>query len=384
MNRNRFRAALVCLVLAAAALVLFGCSSGDLASLIGAGAFTATPKVAVVANWDTGTIASYTVNASTGALTEIAASPYTTTPPMVNPWGIVVHPNGKWVYVADDSSTQIQEFSVNNDTGALTSIGVANTTKYVDWVSGIAVSQDGKWVLTADCNANISVFAVNQTSGALSAAAGSPFSPAAPPGCLNSVTVVNSKYVYVTGFDGNVWAFSLNGSTGALTELPGSPFATGVTQIDTQVADLTGTYLYLGDDSPNIYAAKINADGSLTNITTGFPVVINAGNPEQMAIDPRNKFLYAANNNHHMNGFAINSSTGALTAVPGSPFDSGAGTLQNVVVDPSGKFVYGSNWSTGDNTAGWSINQSTGALTPIPGSPFPSNAQSPNSMVITH
>ena len=385
VNRNRFRAALVCLVLAATALVLFGCSTGDLASLIGEGAFTATPKIAVVANWDTGTIASYTVNATSGALTEIGTSPLTTTPPMVNPWGIVVHPNGKWVYVADDANTKIQEFSVNNSTGALTSIGVADTTNFVDWVTGIAVSQDGKWVLTADCNANVSVFSVNQTTGALTAAANTPFSPLAPPKCLNSINVVNSKYVYVSGFDGNIWAFSLNGSTGALSELPGSPFAiTGATDIDTQNADLTGSYLYIGDDNGAIYAAKINADGSLTNLTTGFPVSLSAGGAYQIAIDPRNKFLYVADNTHHLDGWSINNSTGALTAIPGSPWDTGAGTVQNVVVDPSGKFVYGSNWNVGDDTAGFSINQTTGALTPVAGSPFPSNAKSPNSMVITH
>jgi 6-phosphogluconolactonase len=228
------------------------------------------------------------------------------------------------------------------------------------------------------------------------------------------VNLTSQRYLYVPFDDGTVFGYAIDGTTGALTAVPGIPFsAAGGTSI---TADPAGRFLFVSDaGGGQITAFTINAtNGSLTSagsVSTGivFPV--------QMSTDGKGKFLYAAEGpggtrvasfsinqstgaltslgapivfsggmaqlegeksgqfmlgisgaDSHIHVLAINATTGAIAEVSGSPFVTIAVPL-SIVVHPTGTFVY-SVAGAGTAMEGYSINATSGALTAVTGSPF--------------
>jgi DNA-binding beta-propeller fold protein YncE len=97
----------VCLgILSLLAITLIGCSSGgpgEEHSLFGAPAGP-IPKFAYVANRGTNNVSAYTVNASTGALTPVAGSPFAAGSFAE---GVAVDPAGKFEYVKKTSEDRV-------------------------------------------------------------------------------------------------------------------------------------------------------------------------------------------------------------------------------------------------------------------------------------
>jgi len=222
-----------------------------------------------VVNYTDGTVSAYTINSSTGALTEITGSPFAAGGAGALSFSVAVDPTGKFVYVANENSADVSAYTINSSTGALTEI------------------------------------------------TGSPFASGTYP---YSVTVdPTGKFAYVAngGFmdAGTVSAYTINSSTGALTEITGSPFAAGTYSFSVTV-DPTGKFAYVvNESSDDIYAYTINSStGALTEIT-GSPLA--AGDePRSVAVDPTGKFVYVANEiSSDIYAYAINSSTGALTEI---------------------------------------------------------------------
>ena len=126
-------------------------------------------------------------------------------------------------------------FSIDQNTGALSpvpgspfSLGVAQihadpSGKYLLGVSDIA---DDMGVVN---DPHISVFAIDPTTGAPAAVAGSPFATVSAG--FDFVITPNDKFVYVTGIDtstgslGAIEGYELDSTSGALTAISGSPFA---------------------------------------------------------------------------------------------------------------------------------------------------------------
>ena len=368
-------------------MLLDGCGNNSTLHVLHLSSAFPSPKFAVGVNYNTSNVSVYQVNAASGTLTEASGSPVNSP---LSPWGVTVHPNGHWVYVASDSNSSIQGWSVDGSTGALTSIATATDSNYVDWDTGITITADGKWLLTADCNANISVFAINQSTGALAPAAGSPVAIAglSSKPCINSLITVNNKFVYA-GDDNNstnaLVAFTFDDTTGALSPI-GSPI-TLPADIQTLATDQNGKYLYVGCDNNNIYAGTLDPNtGAITPITSSaFPVTLANGanaNPVQMVFDPQNQHMYVADGNTAVQAYTFNSSTGALTPLAGSPFAAGI-SPDGLSVDPSGQFLYATNY-TGNTISAYKLDPVTGVPTQISGSPYPSSGGGVASIVITH
>ncbi|HNI91298.1 MAG TPA: beta-propeller fold lactonase family protein, partial [Leptospiraceae bacterium] len=82
---------------------------------------------------------------------------------------------GKFVYVANNTTPTISGFSINQSTGAVTSIGSAVATGAAP--GGIAVDPTGKFLyVTNGGPATVSGYSINATTGVLTAVPGSPFS----------------------------------------------------------------------------------------------------------------------------------------------------------------------------------------------------------------
>jgi 6-phosphogluconolactonase len=125
-----------------------------------------------------GNISAFNIDSTTGALTPILGSPFTSTAG-TGPTAIVVDPTGRFVYAASPGSS------------------------------------DAIWC-----------FAITPTNGELVAAAHSPFS--SPGGGLFALFDPSGKYFYIGSATGKgLVGYTYNPSTGALVNITGSPFSTG-------------------------------------------------------------------------------------------------------------------------------------------------------------
>ena len=115
----------------------------------------------------------YTINATTGALTSTGTISGNC-PGLCFPSSVVVDPSGKFAYVANGGRLvvpySVAMYTINATTGALTSIGTIAAGG--DPVS-VAVDPAGKFVYVATANAtpgsagSVSMYAINATTGAL-------------------------------------------------------------------------------------------------------------------------------------------------------------------------------------------------------------------------
>jgi 6-phosphogluconolactonase len=70
-------------------------------------------------NYNSDNVSAFTINTATGALREIAGSPFVAGD---QPYSVTVDPSGKFVYVANRASYNVSAFTINTATGALTEI----------------------------------------------------------------------------------------------------------------------------------------------------------------------------------------------------------------------------------------------------------------------
>ena len=277
---------------------------------------------------------------------------------------VTVDPFGKFAYVANsglfDTSGSVAMYTINATTGALTSTGVIDTVRSP---SSTAVDPTGKFAYVANGDGvipnNVAMFTINATTGASTSIGTIPVQ-----GFANSVVVdPTGKFAYVAtgnstfGTAGSVSMYSINTTTGALTSM--GEIAAG-TNPGSVAVDPTGKFAYVTNGgSNNVSMYTINATtGALTSIGT-----IAAGtNPDSVAVDPTGKFSYVTN--YHSNDvsmYAINVTSGALTPIGTIP----AGlNPASIAVHPSGKFAYVAN-SVSNDVSIYSIDTATGDLTLI-------------------
>jgi 6-phosphogluconolactonase len=284
-------------------------------------------------------VRAYTIDASTGTLTAIAGS-------RLNAGSVPCN----------------NEYPINpNNCGAASS------------PLDITVDPTGHFVYMADYAGSISAYAIDPATGSLTTISGSPF-PTAPaivagqvPGA-NSVTVdPTGRFLYVAISQGNdISGYAIDQGSGALTPISGSPFAAGDAPMTIRV-DPSGKFAFVTNaNSNNISAYSIDATtGALTPIAQS-PFSTRGLFPVGLAIDPSGNFIYATNSeSSSISGFTINSGTGTLSPIEGSPFP-GVSNPASVAVHPSGQYLYVGS----DEISGYAIDPTTGSLTPIVGSPF--------------
>ncbi|MGN6263481.1 MAG: beta-propeller fold lactonase family protein [Ralstonia sp.] len=263
-------------------------------------------------------------------------------------------PVPRFAYVANNGSVSnsVSAYAVNATTGALTAIGSAPTDIAP---ASVTVDPTGKFAYVANTGSNtVSAYAIDATTGAL-AAIGSVGTGSAP----NSVTVDPSgKFAYVVNAGNyNVSAYAIDATTGALTAIVS--VGTGANPYSVTI-DPSGKFAYVANEANNTVSAYVI--DSTTGALTAIGSVPTGTAPTSVTVDPSGKFAYVANyNSNSVSAYAIDGTTGALTAI-GSV---GTGILPySVTVDPSGKFVYVAN--TGSNTvSAYAINATTGALTGV-------------------
>ncbi len=206
---------------------------------------------------------------------------------------------------------------------------------------GVAVAPNGSFVYVSNTN---SVILTTGSSGA---------TPPTPSSCPTQ---------------GTISGFTVS-SSGALTAAPGSPFLAGATPTGIAV-DVTSRFLYVADSSQNqLIVYNILTGGALNPLVNGpfttgtFPIGIT--------IDPRDQYLYVTNYNaQSISEYSISQSTGLPSALATSGWSTGDPGPTCVVVDPSlGRYVYAS-LSLFNAVSAAQLNPNTGELTGVQNSPY--------------
>ena len=216
---------------------------------------------------------------------------------------------------------------------------------------------------------NISVYAINSATGALSLISGSPFAdpvcgpPNSPGPCPVWVAPDSAgRFLYVTeprSCLSSVSVFSIDSSTGGLTFVPGSTLVVGGVPQSISIHP-SGKFAYVTDIvSGSISAFSVDAITGKLNAISGSPFSTSLG-AVVASFHPTGRFLYVGTWTGLLYTFSIDALTGVLTAVPGSPYVGG----NRAVVHPSGTFVYAGGPTPG---IGYQIDAVTGTLTPLSG-----------------
>ncbi len=336
-------------------------------------AITPNGSYVYVANATSGDIDLFTVDA-TGLLVPNAVAASVPATGLV-PQAMAIDPTGQWLYlISRQASGSVALYSIQSD-GTLSQIncGASLTCAAGNLPESVAVDPTGQFVSVTNGGDNsISLFAIDPTSGKLSALRGlttrnTPSSVAYYSDTAEAT--VTPRFAYVANYNGiSLSGYTINSGSGALSAI-GTPTATA-NKPTAVTADPRGRHVYATNDiTDNVSAYAVNSStGALTQIT-GSPFAIETNptgpqfGPQSITVDPSGRFAYVANVSDTLTGYSVNAATGALTLLSGSPFAAGDNP-HSVAVDPTGRFLYSANLNSDDVTV-FGIDHETGALTTL-------------------
>jgi YVTN family beta-propeller protein len=259
-----------------------------------------------------GSVAMYTIDATTGALTS-KGTINGDCPRLCNPSSMVVDPSGKFAYVVTGGAGgpfSVAMYTIDATTGALTSIG---TIAAGPVPISVAVDPAGNFVYVATENAtpgsagSLSMYAINPTTGALASIG----TIAAGTDPVSVAVDLSGKFAYVTNSGSNdVSMYTIDATTGALASI--GTIAAGTDPVSVAM-DPSGKFAYVTNSGSNdVSMYSINGTtGSLTLIG-----MIAAGlSPASIAIHPSGKFAYVTNSGSNDVSMYSIGSTGTLTLI---------------------------------------------------------------------
>jgi len=315
-----------------------------------------------------GYVSMYTINSTTGILASIGP-PVSTYDYDASPGSVTVAPSGKFLYVTNSGDVwdpdygSVAMYTIDAATGALTSAGtIAGNCPGLCFPSSLVVDPSGKFAYVAIGGTpipfSVAMYTINATTGALTSlgtisTGPTPVSVAVDPA---------GKFIYVVNEDENVGSaggvsmYAINATTGALAST--GTIAAGTAPVSIAVAP-SGAFAYVtnsGSNDVSMYAID-TASGVLTSLGT-----IAAGTaPVSVAVDPSARFAYVTNSgSNDVSMYTMNGTTGSLTLI-----GSIAARLSptSIAIDPSGQFAYVTN--SGSNDVSMYSIGTTGRLTLI-------------------
>jgi 6-phosphogluconolactonase (cycloisomerase 2 family)/methionine-rich copper-binding protein CopC len=296
-----------------------------------------------------------------------------------NAQGVVLSPDGKYVYVTGLTDDRVAVFSRDASTGKLTfveSLHDSGGNNGLNGASGITMSSDGKFVyIAAAVDKSIAVFSRNAETGKLTYVE-------AIVDTLNldeasGVTVSpDDKFVYVaSNRSDTVSVFSRDSSNGKLTLVEtlknGENGVTGLDFASNIVISSDGTTAYVtGNNSKAItFFLRDTSTGKLTWTASYVNNVNNVKGLDGAAgvvMSSDDKFIYVAARNSDAITVFSRESNGKLTFVETltntTPGISGLDQASRVALSPDGNYVYVTAL-TSDAIAVFSRDSTTGKLT---------------------
>jgi 6-phosphogluconolactonase len=337
----------------------------------------------------TGSVASFAINQSTGALTNFANY----VPTETNPYAVIADPSGLFIYVANQGSANVSTDGVGA-AGALTlDVSTASTGASSNGPLSLAIDPvlppAGPYLYVGSNDNPAGTMEAYTIGSGLSAGVLTPLGGALTPGTSvfpegNVPTSLAfdpvNAFLYAANVDdGTIVGYLVQSSStpaGELAPLSWSPQVASAAMTPAPFAVAvhpSGLYVYVTDKSNNTlteYDASSSALTVANTYTTSSPVSVGTA-PEGIAIDPTGNYLYVSNaNDGTVSAYIISQTDGSLTAVTGSPFTSATGAgvpsavaTTAIAIDPSGQFLYVANGDAGSVTP-FTIGAG-GVLTPI-------------------
>jgi 6-phosphogluconolactonase (cycloisomerase 2 family) len=344
--------------------LLVGCGPGSTHT-----AYVSLPDSNAVAALRLKTTANTGSNSSNSVqFTTIVGSPF---PAGNSPTAVVVHPAGRFVYVANQSENDISLFTIDSAIGSLQEVLPRTPTGLTP--VALAMDKGGNYLFVLNrISGNISVYSINSGSGALTAVAGSPF-----PNFANSVAFAISpsgKFLYVANPNlASVFAYTIN--SGVLQPVAGLPVQVGNGPLAITV-DPSETLVYVPNSIDNtVSVLSINSNSGALTLLGSFPT---GTTPSSVVV--LGPYLYVANlGSSNISVFSVTPTTGVLTQITDSPFAGVTAPLFEVL-DPNNLFLYVGSQSAKTISA-FSIDTSTGALSAT--SQSASTVVSPSSMSVS-
>jgi 6-phosphogluconolactonase len=239
----------------------------------------------LVTNNFSSNVSVYSINSSSGALSEVAGSPFFAN---ANPTDILFTHSGQFVYVINAGIGTVTGFSFAG--GVLTpvpnspvfsgkgaaSLAVDTSDSYLYVVNASATNPPPYQATTG----NISGFNIDPGTGALNPMLGSPF--AATNGSGPSAITIDptGQFVYAVtpGSSNSIWCFAITPTNGELIAAAGSPFSNAAGGLFA-LFDPSGRFLYIGSQSGTALQAYSY------NVTTGAVTAV-AGSPFSIGAEP--------------------------------------------------------------------------------------------------
>jgi 6-phosphogluconolactonase (cycloisomerase 2 family) len=323
------------------------------------------------------TISAYTVDNNGGSLSTIATYPSAGTTPVAE----VVSPNGKYLYVANNATSNIAMFAINTD-GSLTAGKTVTIPGTGTLPTALATDPEGLNLLATftyragtSGAGGVAVYPISATDGSLGT--GVSYNVGNKPVGINVTDYLKTTHIYFTYVvdqaDSAVLGFSLNATTGVLTAISPSSYPAGVTP-SAIASGPTAQYVYVTDEASNqVIGYVIQSNGALVPMVNG---PFGTGSyPVAITIDPRGLYMYITNyNDSTISSYALNVTTGAPATVAAASSQK-VGTYPDAIcIDPSlGVFLYTGNYLD-NSVSGLILDAHSGALSNIQNTPFNTGA----------
>jgi len=312
----------------------------------------------------------YREDPNSGVLTQISGSPYSVGD---GAHYVVLHPSGKFLYVANPgiggaSENDISLFTIASN-GSLTEVPPrAPIGQNASQPEILAMDPAGKYLYVANTQSeNISVFSIDSSSGTLTQLANSPFSIGLP--MLNMQLTASGNYLYVSAASGSSaspgWIAGFSVTAGALQRVS-LISSDGVNPYGLAI-DPNGTYLYAGNTSSNSISIFSGANTGTLKEVSGSPFADIYNDPVALLLDSKGQYLYVANQvSNNVAVYAITSATGLPVALTTSTSTFAFGTESDpsfLALDPSGKYLFVANQGTSAGIESFGV--SSGNLTSL-------------------
>ncbi len=366
-----------------------------------------------------GQINAYFSDASTGALTQVPGSPFSSGGS--DPVGLATSPNFKNLYVVNQGEgvagdSGIVEFSIGGSAklslahtytpaGSLTdpnsiAMNAAGTLLFVTYKyqPGFSATNPGPGALVVYpigsdgslgapvANGNLSYYPLNTGAEILNPTAVSAVTqnPANSTGngpsfvyvvSQNNTTGLGSISAFKVGTGGSLTAVPCSSTAGDICAATGDGTYNAGTAPNAIAGTPRGLFLYVTDSVNNqLISYTIQSSGQIIPSPNG-PTRTDIF-PDAVTVDPRGMYVYVANYTaNDISAFSINTGTGYPTGIAGSgSYATGTGPTCVLVEPALGRYVYTTNFL--DNTVtGLNLAPNTGVLEQVQNTPFPASGQ---------
>ena len=170
-------------------------------------------------------ISAFSASSATGALSPLAANTLAASDTVFpGDAGMAISPNGRFLYLSSRSTLgRIEAYTIDSTTGALSPVNGSPFTS-PGAPKELALDPSGKFLFVAT-GSGVAAYAVDAASGALTGVAGSPFGFSS----MAHVAVDPSgHFLYATYLSSPIAAYTIDQKTGALSAIAGGPFGSGI------------------------------------------------------------------------------------------------------------------------------------------------------------